>query len=88
MSLSLIKILSCCIFIAQEQNNKILAILIKDYAKTIITNKEFALLLFFVACYKKENIFKHQLFYRILDKYLDIYSNHICKHLIYYDINK
>ena len=43
MSISLIKILSCSIFIAELQNKKNLAILLKDYAKSRVSHQHFIL---------------------------------------------
>ena len=84
MSNSIIKILSCAIFIAQQQNKKILTILLKDYAKTKVTHTQYIFILILVICYENNNIFENYRFYQILDKYIYIFSNHLCKYFLYY----
>ena len=83
MSTSLIKILSLAIFIAQQQNKQILTILLKDYAKTRVTHTQFIFILILVMCYKDNNIFKNDIFYRILDNYINLFGNHLCKFFLY-----
>jgi hypothetical protein len=83
MSVSLIKILSCSIFIAKQQNNKILSILLKDYAKTQVTQTQYIYIMMLVMCYEDNNIFKNDKFFRILDIYINIYGNHLCKFFLY-----
>ena len=83
MSVSLIKILSCSIFIAQKQNNNILTMLLKDYAKTQVNKTQFILILMLTLCYQNNNIYKDQVFYQILDKYIYIYRNQLCKYFLY-----
>ena len=41
MSFSLIKIISCAIFIAEKNNNKILTMLLIDYAKTRLSKSQY-----------------------------------------------
>ena len=82
MSISLVKILSCSIFIAQKQNKKILATLLKDYAKTQVNNTQFIFILMLIVCYEDNNIFINDTFYKILEKYIDIFGNHLCRYLI------
>ena len=48
MSINLIKILSYSIFIAQNQNNKILTILLKDYVKIRVNKRQFLFILMLV----------------------------------------
>ena len=57
MSISLIKILSCAIFIAERNKNKILTILLKDYAKARMSKSQFIFILLLVVCYRENNIF-------------------------------
>ena len=83
MSISQIKILSCAIFIAQQQNKKIFFILLKDYAEAKVTNTQFILILMLVICYEHNNIFRNDMFYQILDKYIYIFGNHLCKYFLY-----
>ena len=83
MSFSLIKILSSSIFIAKQQNKTILAILLKDYAKTIVKPNQFILILILVICYEKNNIFLKDPLYKIIDQYISINSNSLCKKLLY-----
>ena len=82
MSISLIKILSCSIFIAQQQNNKILTILLKDYTRTHVSSNQFIFILMLVVCYKDNNIFINDNFYKILDIYIYMFGNYLCKSLI------
>ena len=83
MSISLIKILSCSIFIAQKLDNKILVILLKDYAKVKVSKTHFIFILLLVACYKRDNIFEKTAFYKILDAYITIHGNKLSKYLLY-----
>ena len=85
MSISLIKILSCSIYIAQHQNKKILTILLKDYAKTQVNYTQFLFILMLVARYEDNNIFINETFYKILEKYIYIFGNHLCRQLIVRD---
>jgi hypothetical protein len=82
MSASLIKILSYSIFIAERQKKPILVILLKDYAKTKVTKTQFIFILILAICYK-ENMNSNNKFYIFLSKYIEIYGNKICKHLLY-----
>lgn len=83
MSYSLIKILSSCIFIAKQQNKTILAILLKDYAKTKVKHNQFILILLLVVCYEKKNIFLKDPVYKIINKYISTNANKLCKKLLY-----
>ena len=85
MSGSLIKILSCSIYIAQQQNKKILTILLKDYAKTQVSHTQFLFILMLVLCYEDNNSFINDNFYKILEKYIYIFGNHLCRQLIVKD---
>ena len=82
MSISLIKILSCAIFIAERNKNKILTILLKDYAKAKVSKSQFIFILLLVVCYKENNIFENEIFYKLLSIYIKLYSNNICRSLI------
>jgi len=83
MSISLIKILSCSIFIAKKKDNKILATLLKDYAKKKLSNIHYIFTLLLVGCLDKENIYSKYAFYKILDAYITVHGNKLCKHLLY-----
>ena len=83
MSFSLIKVLSSCIFIAKRQNKTILAILLKDYAKTQVEPNQFIFILIMVMCYEKNNILLNDPLYKFIDKYISKYSNTLCKKLLY-----
>ena len=83
MSTSLIKILSCSIFIAQQQNKKMLTILLKDYAKTLVNHTQFVFILILVLCYENHNIFINDTIYKILEKYIYIFGNNLCRQLIF-----
>jgi hypothetical protein len=87
MSLSIIKILSCSIFIAEKQNNKILSILLKDFFKIQLPKKQYLFILFIVESLKDKNIFINDLFYKIIDIYIHHYGNRLSKYLLYYEIN-
>ncbi len=82
MSFSLIKILSCAIFIAERNNNKILTILLKDYAKMKATKSQFIFIMMLTICYRDKNIFENENFYKLLSIYINVYSNIICRALI------
>ena len=83
MKFSLIKILSITIFIAEKQNNKILSILLYDYAKTLLSKNQFILLHILIKCYEKKNIFLSHPFYNIIYYYIANHSTKICKTLLY-----
>jgi hypothetical protein len=83
MSISLIKILSCSIFIAELQNKKNLAILLKDYAKSRVTSQQFIFILLLTILYKKNNIFVNDNFYKILYRYIHLYEKELCRQLIF-----
>ena len=87
MYISLIKILSCALFIAEKQNKKILAILLKDYAKSQFSKREYLFLLILIHCYKENNIFINDKFYLLLNKYIYLFGNNICKYLLYYEMD-
>ena len=85
MSASLIKILSFSIFFLEKQKKPILVILLKDYAKTKVTKTQFIFILILAICYK-ESINSNNInnnFFIFLNKYIEIYGNQICKHLLY-----
>jgi hypothetical protein len=83
MSLSLIKLLSITIVIAQEQKNQILTTLLFDYAKTVITKKKLILFYLFIYSYKEKNILIDNSLYKFITNYVKYYGNHICKDLLY-----
>ena len=83
MSISLIKVLSCSIFIANKYNNKILVILLKDYAKTRVNKTQFLFILMLAICYEDNHFFKDDIIYKILDRYIYIHGNKLCKHFLY-----
>jgi hypothetical protein len=82
MSFSLVKILSCAIFIAERNNNKILTILLKDYAKTKVTKSQFIFIMMLAICYRENNIYQNDSFYKLLLVYITLYSSSICRTLI------
>ena len=82
MSFSLIKILSCAIFIAERNNNKILTILLRDYAKARMSKSQFMFILLLVVCYRENNIFINDNFYKLLSIYINIHSSNMCRSLI------
>ena len=84
MSVALIKILSCSIFIAEMQDKKILAILLKDYAKTRVNKSQFLFILMLAICYREYNTFRNHNFYKILSVYINLHANCICKSLLLY----
>lgn len=83
MSISLIKVLSCAIFIAKKNNNKILTILLKDYARETVSKTHFMFIILLVGCYEEKNIFENSSFYKLLDIYIKINGNKLCKKLIH-----
>jgi hypothetical protein len=83
MSISLVKILSYSIFIAERQNNNILAILLKDYARARLSKFQFLFMLMLVASYKENTIsVDDDKYYRVLSLYINSNANQICKTLI------
>lgn len=82
MSLSLIKILSCSIFIAETHKKKILVTLLKDYAKTKVSKSQFIFILVLAICYRENNIFINEKFYKILLAYITLYSSNMCRSLL------
>jgi hypothetical protein len=83
MIISLVKFLSYSIFIAEQQNNNILLILLKDYAKSRTTKIQFLLMLILVNSYKENsNLIKDDKYYRFLSLYIKLNANQICKSLI------
>ena len=83
MIISLVKFLSYSIFIAEQQNNNILLILLKDYAKSRTTKIQFLLMLILVNSYKENsNLIKDDKYYRFLSLYIKLNDNQICKSLI------
>ena len=83
MTLSLIRILSITIFIAQQQDNKILTILLYDYAKPLLSKKQFILLKILVVSYKENKLLMSQPLYLFINQYLIKHSNKVCKNLLH-----
>ena len=83
MTISLIKILSITIFIAEKQQKKILTILLYDYAKSLISKNQFILLHILIKCYEKNNIFVTKPIYILINNYIENNSNTLCKNLLY-----
>ena len=83
MSISLIKVLSCSIFIAEKHNNMILASLLKDHTKTCVNKTQFIFILMLVLCYKKHNIYENNMSFQLLDRYIYIYGNQLFLHFLY-----
>jgi len=83
MSLSLVKILSYSIFIAEQQNNNILVILLKDYARTRITKTQFLFMLMLIISYREKTIdIDDDKIYKIMSIYIRSQSTQICRSLI------
>jgi hypothetical protein len=83
MSLSLVKILSYSIFIAEQQNNNILVILLKDYARTRITKTQFLFMLMLIISYREKTIdIDDDKIYKIMSLYIRSQSTQICRSLI------
>ncbi len=83
MSISLVKILSYSIFIAEQQNNKILEILLKDYARTKITKPQFLFMLMLIVSYREKTIDVYDdKIYKIMALYINSQSTQICRSLI------
>jgi hypothetical protein len=83
MTHSFIKILSCSIFIAEMYNKKVLAMLLKDYARTKVTQSQFILILMLTSCYRENNIYRNDSLYKILVAYMEMYENSISRALIF-----
>ena len=83
MSLSLIKILSCSIFIAEIQNKKILALLLKDYARKKVSRQQFLFILLLTILYKKNNIFINDALYKLLYKYIYFQEKELYRQLLF-----
>jgi len=83
MTVSLIKMLSITIFIAEEQKKSILTILLYDYAKTLVSKKQFILLHILVHSYREKNIHIKKPLYGVIQSYIRNHGNHLCKNLLY-----
>ena len=66
------------------QDKKILAILLKDYAKTRVNKSQFLFILMLAICYRECNTFRNHNFYKILSIYINLHANCICKSLLLY----
>ncbi|GAG56368.1 unnamed protein product [marine sediment metagenome] len=82
MSISLIKFLSYSIFIAEQQNNNILVLLLKDYARTRVTKMQFLFILMLIVSYRERALLIDNKLYKILFLYIDTYADSICRTLI------
>ena len=82
MQFSLIKILSSLIFIAETHNKIILTILLRDYVKSRVNKTQFIFIELLVYCYKEKNILLNDPVYKILEKYICINEENLCKKLI------
>lgn len=82
MSTFLVKFLSYAIFIAEQQNRKVLVLLLKDYARTKVTKTQFIFILMLLVSYKKNILLVNNEFYKVLFVYIDTHANNICKTLI------
>ena len=82
MSFSLIKIISSAIFIAEKNNNKILTMLLIDYAKTRLSKSQYIYILMLSMCLHEKNIFENEIFYKLLTIYIELHSTKLCRSLI------
>ena len=83
MTISLVKFLSYSIFIAEQQNNNILVILLKDYARAATTKLQFLLILVLVSSYRDNpNSINSDKYYKFIFLYIKSNANQICKSLI------
>ena len=83
MCVSSLKIFSCLIFIAKQKNFILLTLLLKEYIKTKVSPTQYIFILMLVKCYENNNIFIDHNFFKILENYIHVHSEIICKHLIY-----
>jgi len=83
MSYSLIKILSITIYVAENQNKKILVSLLHDYTKTHINKKQYIFLQMLIKSYKESDVVKKNTFYKIIDNYIQHFGPRLCKYLLY-----
>ena len=83
MTAGFIKLMSISIFIAKQLENKILEILLSDYAQTKTNTKQFILIRLLSYSYSKNEDILTQPIYLILKRHMESNSGEICKHMLY-----
>ena len=83
MTAGFIKIMSISICIAREMDNKVLEILLSDFAKEKTTNKQ--LLLIYLLCYSygKNGKVADTPIYKLIKSHMTANETQICKKLLY-----
>ena len=66
-----------------ELENKILEILLSDYAQTKTNSKQFLLIRLLSYSYSKNKDISNQPIYLILKRHMESNSGEICKHMLY-----
>ena len=83
MAAGFIKLMSISIFIAKQLENKILEILLSDYAQTNTSPKQFLLIRLLSYSYSKNENILNQPIYLILKRHIESNPGEICKHMLY-----
>jgi hypothetical protein len=83
MAAGFIKLMSISIFIAKQLENKILEILLSDYAQIKTSPKQFILIRLLCHCYSKNEDILNQPIYLILKRHIENNPGEICKRLLY-----
>jgi hypothetical protein len=83
MAAGFIKLMSISIFIAKQLENKILEILLSDYAQTKTSPKQFLLIRLLSYSYSKNENILNQPIYLILKRHIERNPGEICKRMLY-----
>jgi hypothetical protein len=83
MAAGFIKLMSMSIFIAKQLENKILEILLSDYAQSKTSPKQFLLIRLLSYSYSKNEDILNQPIYLILKRHIESNPGEICKGMLY-----
>ena len=83
MAAGFIKLMSMSIFIAKQLENKILEILLSDYAQSKTSPKQFLLIRLLSYSYSKNEDILNQPIYLILKRHIESNPGEICKCMLY-----
>ena len=85
MAAGFIKLMSISIFIAKQLENKILEILLSDYAQTKTSSKQFILIRLLSYSYSKNENILNQPIYLILKRHIESNHGEICKRMLLFE---
>jgi len=83
MAAGFIKLMSMSIFIAEQLENKILEILLSDYAQSKTSPRQFILVRLLSYSYSKNEDILKQPIYLILKRHIENNPGEICKRMLY-----